>query len=42
MALRITIYGKVPFGEAAGMIVTGDLAAAQRFVDLFRLPEKIA
>lgn len=42
MALRMTIYGKVPFGDAAGMTVTGDLTAAQRFVDLFRLPEKIA
>lgn len=42
MALRMTIYGKVPFGAEAGMTVTGDFAAAQRFVDLFALPEKIA
>jgi DNA-binding HxlR family transcriptional regulator len=42
MALRMTIYGKVPFGGSAGLAVAGDLAAAQRFVDLFRLPEKIA
>lgn len=42
MALRMTIYGKVPFGADGGMQVTGDLGAAQRFVDLFALPEKIA
>ena len=42
MAMRVTIYGKAPFGADEGMTVTGDLAAAQRFVDLFRLPEKIA
>lgn len=41
MALRMTIYGKVPF-EDGGLTVTGDLAAAKRFVDLFALPEKIA
>lgn len=42
MAMRMTIYGKLPFGAAEGLEVAGDLAAAQRFVDLFRLPEKIA
>lgn len=42
MALRVTVYGKMPFGGEGGATVTGDLAAAQRFVDLFRLPEKIA
>lgn len=42
MAFRMTIYGKVPFGAPEGLAVSGDLAAAQRFVDLFRLPEKIA
>ena len=42
MALRVTVYGKAPFGSAGGARVTGDLGAAQAFVDLFRLPEKIA
>ena len=42
MAFRMTIYGKVPFGADAGMAVSGDLTIAQRFVDLFALPEKIA
>ena len=42
MAMRVTIYGKLPFGAPEGMTMTGDLAAAQRFVDLFRLPKKIA
>ena len=42
LAMRMTIYGKVPFGAPEGLEVTGDLAAAQRFVDLFKLPEKIA
>ena len=44
MAMRATIYGKVPLsrdGTDGGMAVAGDLAAARRFVDLFRLPEKI-
>lgn len=37
------VYGKQPFAalSSAGLVVTGDLAAAQRFVDLFHLPEKI-
>lgn len=45
MALRHTIYGKVPLGtgeQAGGLAVEGDLALAQRFVDLFALPEKVA
>lgn len=45
MAMRHTIYGKVPLSrEGAGgtLAVDGDLSAAQRFVDLFALPEKIA
>lgn len=42
MAMRVTVYGKLPFGEPGGATVTGDLEAAQHFVDLFRLPEKIA
>lgn len=41
MQMRVTIYGKAPFGAPEGMAVTGDLAAAQRFVDLFRLPDKV-
>jgi DNA-binding HxlR family transcriptional regulator len=41
MQMRMTIYGKLPFGAPEGLAVEGDLAAAQAFVDLFRLPEKI-
>ena len=41
MDLRLTVYGKVPFAEG-GLEIEGDVAAAQRFVDLFALPEKIA
>ena len=40
-----TVYGKLPFeqNEAEGTLrVEGDRAAAQRFVDLFELPEKLA
>lgn len=40
-----TVYGKLPFeqNEAAGTLrIEGDRMAAQRFVDLFELPEKIA
>lgn len=45
MALRVTIYGKAPLsrtGDGGTLAVEGDLAMAQRFVDLFALPEKIA
>jgi DNA-binding HxlR family transcriptional regulator len=42
MAFRRTIYGKLPLGDEDGLSVEGDQAAAQRFVDLFALPEKIA
>lgn len=45
MAFRMTIYGKVPLsaeGANGTLAVEGDRAAAQRFVDLFALPEKIA
>jgi DNA-binding HxlR family transcriptional regulator len=41
MQMRVTIYGKAPLGDPRGMAVTGDLAAAAAFTDLFRLPEKI-
>ncbi|HCB75557.1 MAG TPA: transcriptional regulator [Sphingomonas bacterium] len=41
MQLRITFYGKAPFGAAEGMAVIGDLDAAHAFTDLFRLPEKV-
>ena len=40
-----TVYGKLPFeqNEAADTLrIEGDRTAAQRFVDLFELPEKIA
>jgi DNA-binding HxlR family transcriptional regulator len=40
-----TVYAKVPFeqNEADGALhIEGDRAAAQRFVDLFELPEKLA
>lgn len=40
-----TVYGKIRFevNEAEGKLrVEGDRAAAQRFVDLFELPEKLA
>lgn len=45
MALRVTVYGKAPLtrdGAGGGLAVDGDLTKAQRFVDLFALPEKIA
>jgi DNA-binding HxlR family transcriptional regulator len=44
MAMRMTIYGKAPLsrdGAGGTLAVAGDLAAAQRFVDLFALPGKI-
>jgi DNA-binding HxlR family transcriptional regulator len=45
LAMRHTIYGKMPLsrdGGGGGLAVAGDLTVAQRFVDLFALPEKIA
>ena len=42
MALRRTIYGKEGFDRDGLLAVGGDRAAAQTFVDLFSLPEKIA
>ncbi|MDB5677782.1 helix-turn-helix domain-containing protein [Sphingomonas bacterium] len=45
LAMRHTIYGKLPLssdGIGGGLAVAGDFAVAQRFVDLFALPEKIA
>jgi DNA-binding HxlR family transcriptional regulator len=39
------VYAKIPFAEAeqAGTLrIEGDRSAAQRFVDLFELPEKLA
>jgi DNA-binding HxlR family transcriptional regulator len=45
MAVRVSVYGKAPLtrdGAGGGLMIEGDLAAAQRFVDLFALPEKIA
>lgn len=44
LALRHSIYGKRPLtrdGEGGTLAVAGDMAAAQRFVDLFALPPKI-
>jgi hypothetical protein len=37
------VYGKIPCGAlaASGLSVAGDLATAQRFIDLFHLPPKI-
>jgi DNA-binding HxlR family transcriptional regulator len=42
MALRRTIYGKEGVDTPGTFAVTGDRALAARFVDLFRLPDKIA
>jgi DNA-binding HxlR family transcriptional regulator len=42
MAMRCTIYGKMGFDALTTMALTGDRALAERFVGLFRLPEKIA
>nr|WP_183987012.1 winged helix-turn-helix transcriptional regulator [Sphingomonas jinjuensis] len=42
MAMRFTIYGKMRFDGPQTLALTGDHALAERFVDLFRLPEKIA
>lgn len=41
MALRRTIYGKQGVDGPGTFTLTGDRAIAERFVDLFRLPEKI-
>lgn len=41
MQLRVTFYGKAPFGAVEGMTVAGDPDAARAFTDLFRLPEKV-
>ncbi|MBN8808116.1 MAG: transcriptional regulator [Sphingomonas sp.] len=42
LAMRHTIYGKRGFDGDGLLAVAGDRAAAQAFVDLFALPEKIA
>jgi len=42
MAMRRTIYGKEGVDGDGLLAVTGDRAAAQAFIGLFRLPEKIA
>lgn len=45
MALRMTIYGKLPFtpdGANGGFALAGDPVKARSFVDLFKLPEKIS
>jgi DNA-binding HxlR family transcriptional regulator len=45
LALRHTIYGKRPLsreGTNQTLAIDGDLALAQRFVDLFSLPDKVA
>lgn len=41
--IAAAVYGKVNWAELVGlgMSVTGDRAAAQRFIDLFHLPAKI-
>lgn len=42
MAMRRTVYGKEGMDGAGLLAVAGDRTAAQRFIDLFALPEKIA
>lgn len=42
MALRRTIYGKEGFDGEGLLALDGDTQVAQRFVDLFSLPQKIA
>lgn len=42
MALRHSVYGKRGFDGDATLALAGDRGIADRFVDLFRLPEKIA
>ncbi len=41
--IAAAVYGKVPFGDlaGAGLGITGNRAAALRYVDCFHLPEKI-
>ena len=44
MELAALFYGKVPPGEwdrAPGRVIEGDRVLARRFLDLFRLPEKV-
>ena len=41
MALRRTIYGKEGVNTPGTLTLTGDRAVATRFIDLFRLPDKI-
>ena len=42
MAMRRTIYGKAGVNGEGLLSVTGDPHVAEQFIDLFRLPEKIA
>ena len=42
MAMRRTIFGKMGVNGEGLLSASGDLHVASRFVDLFRLPEKIA
>lgn len=42
MALRRTIYGKAGVDTPGTFALAGDRTVAARFVDLFRLPDKIA
>ena len=42
MAMRRTIYGKGGFDGEGTLTLTGNRAAADRFVTLFSLPEKVA
>lgn len=41
MALRRTIYGKEGFDHEGTLTLVGDRRKAERFVDLFRLPDKV-
>jgi hypothetical protein len=44
MELAALVYGKVPPGEwerEPGRAIEGDRVLARRFLDLFRLPEKV-
>lgn len=42
LALRHSFYGKRGTDGPGLLAISGDRAAAERFIDLFRLPEKIA